>query len=70
MARLFENHLEDLYAWMDAKSNVQYLEVDYNAVLEDPFIWAERVQKFLGTKLDVQNMISVVDHTLYRQRQQ
>ena len=70
MARLFEEHLIDLYAWMDAKSNVRYLEVDYNAVLNDPFYWVEKVQQFLDIKLDVPGMISVVDPALYRQRQQ
>ena len=70
MARLFEEHLIDLYAWMDAKSNVRYLEVDYNAVLKDPFYWVEKVQQFLDIKLDVPGMISVVDPALYRQRQQ
>ena len=70
MARLFEEHLIDLYAWMDAKSNVRYLEVDYNAVLKDPFYWVEKIQQFLDIKLDVAGMISVVDPALYRQRQQ
>jgi hypothetical protein len=68
MARLFDKHLADLYAWMDARPNVQYLEVDYNAVLEDPSFWAPKVQQFLGVKLDIPGMISVVDLTLYRQR--
>jgi hypothetical protein len=69
MARLFEKHLKDLYAWMDSKSNVQYLEVDYNAVLASPFEWAEKVQRFLDVKFDVQRMVSVVEPALYRQRQ-
>ena len=69
MAHLFEKHLRDLYAWMNSKPNVQYLEVDYNAVLKNPFLWAEKVQKFLSVKLDVPGMISVVDPSLYRQRQ-
>lgn len=69
MARLFEKHLQDLYAWMDDRSNVQYLEVDYNAVLENPSLWAHKVQQFLDMELDVKAMIAVVDSTLYRQRQ-
>ncbi|TFG68539.1 MAG: sulfotransferase family protein [Anaerolineales bacterium] len=67
MARLFEKHLQDLYTWMDGKSNVQYFEVDYNAVLENPSLWAQRVQQFLGMELNVQAMTDVVDAALYRQ---
>lgn len=69
MARLFDKHLDDLYAWMDSRSNVRYLEVDYNAVLENPSAWAQKVQQFLGMQLDGPAMISVVAPELYRQRQ-
>jgi hypothetical protein len=69
MARLFEKHLQDLYTWMETKSNVTYLEVDYNDVLKVPSLWAEKVQQFLDSPLDVQAMVSVVDPALYRQRQ-
>ncbi len=68
MARLFEKHLQDLYTWMEGRSNVQYLEVDYNAVLENPSFWAQKVKQFLGMELDVQAMTDVVDTALYRQR--
>ena len=70
MTRLFSKHLKDLYAWMDGRKNVQYLEVEYNAVLQNPSEWAQKIQKFLEINLDVASMVSAVDSTLYRQRGQ
>ena len=68
MAALFEKHLEKVFAWMDRQPHVHYLEVDYNRTLADPQPMAERVNEFLGSELDVEKMVGVVDPSLYRQR--
>ena len=68
MARLFKKHVRDLYAWMDSRPNVQYMEVDYTAVLQHPAEWAQKVQQFLDVALDLEAMAAAVDPTLYRNR--
>ncbi len=68
MAQLFEKHLQQVFAWMDAQPNVTYLVVDYNRVVEDPAPQAAAVNAFLGRILDEAKMIAAVDPTLYRQR--
>ncbi|MBN1246468.1 MAG: sulfotransferase family protein [Anaerolineae bacterium] len=68
MARLFEKHLAQVYAWMAQQANLSYLDVDYNAALADPLPAAKAVRAFLGLPLDEIAMASVVDPTLYRQR--
>ena len=70
MSRLFEKHLDDLYAWMNSKVNVEYMEVDYNAVLADPSQWVHKIQQFLGREMDGPAMAAVVDPALNRQRQE
>jgi hypothetical protein len=70
MAGLFDKHLEKVYAWMDARPNVAYLDVDYNQMLADPRPTLERVNAFLGGRLDVAAMAAVVDPALYRNRAQ
>ncbi len=53
---------------MGAHSNVTYLIVDYNRMVEDPAPQAAAVNAFLGYILDEAKMIAAVDPTLYRQR--
>ncbi len=68
MAELFEKHLEKVYTWMNQQSNVTYLNVSYNAMLQDPRPFLRDIVAFLGRDLDVDAMAAVVDPSLYRQR--
>jgi hypothetical protein len=70
MTQLFGKHLEQIQAWIDEKPNVEVIYVSYNEVLEDPVTQAERINQFLGNRLNVERMASVVDPKLYRQRQE
>jgi hypothetical protein len=36
MAPLFEKHLAETLAWLDKQPNVQYVQVDYNRLLQSP----------------------------------
>jgi len=68
MARLFAQHLAKVTGWLDTQPNVDVLYVNYNEVLADPRMQAERVSGFYGGKLDVAAMVDVVDPGLYRNR--
>ncbi|MBL6983554.1 MAG: sulfotransferase domain-containing protein [Anaerolineales bacterium] len=68
MAVLFQKHIKQVEDWMDKQSNLRYLEVDYNAMLEDPLPQVEQIKRFLGGELDEAAMTAVVDPELYRQR--
>jgi hypothetical protein len=68
MARLFEKHMAQVYAWMDQQSNLSYIDVDYNAALTDPQPVIRAVDAFLDVELDLRAMAAVVDPELYRQR--
>ena len=68
MAELFRKHLSQVEAWMDEQPNVEVLYVSYNEVLEHPQEQAQRINRFLGSTLDVERMASVVDKGLHRQR--
>jgi hypothetical protein len=68
MARLFEKHLAQVYAWMGRQPNLTYLDVDYNVMLSDPMPTLRKVNAFLGQDLPLDTMASVVDPELYRQR--
>jgi hypothetical protein len=69
MSPLFRQHLEQVEAWIDKQPNIEVVYVSYNDILARPIEPAERINQFLGNTLNVEKMVSVVDRTLYRQRQ-
>lgn len=68
MAKLFTEYLERVEAWIAEQPNMEVIYVSYNEVLENPVEEAKRISEFLGNTLNVENMVGVVDPTLYRQR--
>ncbi len=68
MAVLFQKHLQQVEAWMQSQPNLQYLDVDYNAMVRDPWPQIKAINRFLGGELDEEAMATVIDPQLYRQR--
>ncbi len=68
VARAFQDHLSDVYGWLNGKPHVKVSRVQYHALLRDPKETADGVAKFLAVALDVEAMARQVDGTLYRQR--
>ena len=68
MAAMFNKHVAQVEAWLAAQPNVEVLYVSYNDVLKDSRPHAERINKFLGGSLEVDEMVNVVDRALYRQQ--
>ncbi len=70
MAGLFEKHLAATKKWLEEQENFQVLYVHYSDVLSDPMTEAQKINTFLGGKLDVLAMAAQVDPDLYRNRQE
>ena len=68
MKVLFEKHVRGVEEWLAGRRNVRTLYVHYSDMLGDPRPQIERVNAFLGGKLDTQRMGEVVDPQLYRNR--
>jgi hypothetical protein len=68
MARLFHKHLDQVIQWLEAQPNFQALYIHYHEVIADPRGQIERINSFLGGRLDADQMASAVDRALYRQR--
>jgi hypothetical protein len=64
----FEKHLREVYAWLDGKSYVKAIRVQYHEVLSKPKDIARQLVQFLEIPLDVEAMIQQVDASLYRNR--
>ena len=68
MKVLFEKHVRSVEEWLAGQRNVRTLYVHYSDMLGDPRPQIERVNAFLGGKLDTGRMAEVVDPGLYRNR--
>jgi hypothetical protein len=68
MAALFRKHLDQVEKWVAEQPNIEVLYVHYNEVLAAPRPQMDKINRFLGGALDVDKMVSIVDRTLYRQR--
>ena len=68
LAEIFQKHLQKTAAWLAGQPNMQVLYINYNDMLKDPPPSLKRVNQFLDGKLNVEEMATVIDKNLYRQR--
>ena len=69
LSELFKSELEKIYKWIDAQPNFSIVSVNYRDAVESPQAHCRIVNDFLGGNLDTDKMASVIDPTLYRNRQ-
>jgi hypothetical protein len=69
LAESFGRHLKEVEEWLARRENVEVVYVDYNELLENPGAHIRAVNDFLGGGLDVRAMTTVIDKSLYRQRE-
>ena len=67
LAAAFSRHLRSVKQWL-AEHQQEVLYVNYAAVLRDPLATSHEIKTFLARALDVRQMASVVEESLYRQR--
>jgi hypothetical protein len=68
MAAAYRKHLADVETWLAEQPNMDVLYVTYKDVVEAPAEHAQRINQFLGHRLDTARMVTAVDRALYRQR--
>lgn len=68
MADLFAKHLVKVKQWLRAQPNFAVLDIDYNAMLQNPEPYIHTINQFIDNALDEQAMMAVVNPTLYRNR--
>jgi Sulfotransferase domain len=68
MAKKFEKHLRKIAKWLANQRNIDTIYINYNEAIQNPHENAKRVNNFLGNRLNVNNMINVVEKSLYRQK--
>lgn len=68
MIELYQSHLRRVNAMLRHAPHFRSIDLHYTEVVEEPRRAAERIRDFLGRDMDVDQMASVVDAKLYRNR--
>lgn len=68
MAKVYENHLRSVEAWLSRQPNIDLLYIDYNEMIQRPEGQILRLNEFLGGHLNVEAMANVINPDLYRER--
>lgn len=66
----YEKHLGKIKQWLQEKKNFQVYYISYNHILKDPKTHIKALNDFFNNHLNEQQMLTVIDHSLYRQRKQ
>ncbi|MFQ5401374.1 MAG: sulfotransferase [Anaerolineae bacterium] len=69
LAQLYAKHLKSTSDWINMQPNMSTLYVQYGDIVSDPLSQIERINVFLGNKLNTTKMAEIVDPDLYRNRQ-
>ena len=62
----FRDHMREVVAWLDRRTEIPVCRVGYRKVLSDPTGSAQAVRDFLALELNVEAMALAVDPLLYR----
>lgn len=68
MIEIYQSHLWRVDYLFRHAAQFERLEIQYSEVIADPRRAAERIDAFLGGRLDVERMVEAVDPQLYRNR--
>jgi hypothetical protein len=68
MAKIYQEHLKQVRAWLFKQANMEVLYVNYNSMVANPVESLHKVNALLGGDMDVSTMAAVVDRELYRER--
>ena len=68
LTETLERHRTTIRHGLGSAPNFEVLEVDYPRLIADPGTWAEKINEFLGGKLDIAAMAASVKPELHRHR--
>jgi hypothetical protein len=68
ISRAYELHLTRLHQWLGEQSNMAVLRVRYADAIAQPDAEANRLNEFLGGRLEVADAVRAIDPSLYRNR--
>jgi hypothetical protein len=75
-SNLFDQKLIDTYTaqiskvedWIQEKSQIEYIKIKYNQLINNPKYSIEQINTFLSIELNMNKIIEVIDPNLYRNK--
>ena len=64
----FQNHLKAIKAWLIRQPNMEVLYISFNALMENPELFCDKIIGFLNMPLNAERMQEVPDKKLHRNR--
>jgi hypothetical protein len=68
MGSLYQRHLAAIEKWLSCQPNMKVHYASYNEILYDPQDAVSRLVEFLDRPLRIEDMLSSIDSSLYRNR--
>ncbi len=68
LSKLYLQHLEEIKTWLKEQSNIDVIYMNYNEMLENSGENVKKINDFLDNSLSEEDIVNVVDQTLYHQR--
>lgn len=68
MAEMFEKDLQQSERWINSQANATRIDINHRQLINNPGPLVAEINKFLGSGLDENKMLGVIDPSLYRQR--
>ncbi|MCL4222745.1 MAG: hypothetical protein KJZ65_15405 [Phycisphaerales bacterium] len=68
LSEIYRQQLAAVERWLSSRPRFVVLDVPYAGLVEEPALWAERVNTHVGGGLDTREMARAVDPALYRNR--
>ena len=68
LLEVFRAEIDKSNKWLAEQPNFEVLYINYNEMIAEPAPQVNRINEFLGGKLDTQAMLAIVDPSLYRQK--
>ena len=68
LSKKFNMHLKNIKEWLADQPNFDVMYITYHEVVQNSRDHCIKINKFLGNRLDVKQMIGAIDKTLYRNK--
>ena len=68
MAEMYEKHLRYIMTWLSQQPDMETIYIHHIDMIKDPFGQTQRMNQFLGRRLDERKMVQMVDPSLHRQK--
>jgi len=68
MAQMFEKDLQQSEHWINSQAHASCIDINYKQLINNPGPIVAEINTFLGGGLDEDQMLGVIDPSLYRQR--